>query len=64
MKGVVLFDGESTPQLLNVVHDVFTSNKASNTLSNDELGGTLVFICRGLSEEELRADLERCVVSG
>ena len=64
MKGVVLFDGESTPQLLNVVHDVFTSNKANSTLSNDDLGGTLVFICHGLSEEELRADLARCVVSG
>ena len=28
MKGIVLFDGESEPQLLNAVHDVFTSDVA------------------------------------
>ena len=63
MKGIVLFDGISAPQLLNVVHDVFTSSAATGTRISDNCGGTLVFIGRGLSETELRADLEKCVIS-
>jgi len=31
---------------------------------DNELGGTLVFISRGLSEKELRADLEKCLMPG
>ena len=64
MKGIVLFDGEPEPQLLNAVHDVFTSKPATGYKVANGLGGTLVFISRGLSEIELRADLERSVVAG
>jgi len=64
MKGIVLFDGEPEPQLLNAVHDVFTSSTANGSKIAKGLGGTLVFISRGLSEQELRADLEKCVVPG
>ena len=62
MKGIVLFDGETEPQLLNAVHDVFTSNAATVSTIASGLGGTLVFISRGLSENELRTDLEKCMV--
>ena len=62
MKGVVRFDGSAEPQLLNVVHDVFTSGVAGGAVVGEGSGGTLVFICRGISEEELRGDLARCVV--
>ena len=62
MKGIVLFDGESEPQLLNAVHDVFTSDAATGSTVANGLGGTLVFISRGLSESELRTDLEKCMV--
>jgi len=62
MKGIVLFDGESEPQLLNAVHDVFTSNTATGSTIANGLGGTLVFISRGLSESELRTDLEKCMI--
>lgn len=64
MKGVVRFAGESDPQLLNAVHDVFTSSAAAGSNVDDKLGGTLVFISRGLSEKELRADLEKCLIPG
>ena len=64
MKGIVLFDGESEPQLLNAVHDVFTSKAATGSTVANGLGGTLVFISRGLCEDELRADLEKCMVPG
>ena len=64
MKGIVVFDGMSTPQLLNVVHDVFTSSAATDARIANNRGGTLVFIGRGLSENELRADLEKCVIAG
>ena len=64
MKGIVLFDGESEPQLLNAVHDVFTSNAATGSTVANGPGGTLVFISRGLCEDELRADLEKCMVPG
>jgi len=62
MKGIVRFDGESEPQLLNAVHDVFTSNKAPDLKVASDSGGTLVFIGRGLSEDELRTDLKKCEV--
>lgn len=61
MKGIVLFDGKPEPQLLNAVHDVFTSSPATGFNFSDRHGGTLVFICRELSEKELRADLEKCM---
>ena len=61
MKGIVLFQGSSEPQLLNAVHDVFTSGAATGAQIAEGLGGTLVFIGRGLNEEELRADLDKCM---
>jgi len=64
MKGIVLFDGKPEPLLLNAVHDVFTSSAANGFKVANGLGGILVVISRGLSEQELRADLEKCVVSG
>ena len=63
MKGIVLFDGECEPHLLNAVHDVFTSSVATGSSTANETGGTLVFITCGLSENELRIDLEKCMVS-
>ena len=63
MKGIVMFDGKSEPQLLNAVHDVFTSGAATGPTIANGTGGTLVFITCGLSEKELRADLEECMVS-
>ncbi|OED45173.1 hypothetical protein AB833_00010 [Chromatiales bacterium (ex Bugula neritina AB1)] len=63
MKGIVRFDGNSTPQLLNAVHDVFTSRSVTSAETDNESGGTLVFIGRELPEQELRVDLERCMVA-
>ncbi len=63
MKGIVKFEGEPEPQLLNAVHDVFTSSAATDATVVNGLGGTLVFIGRGLPEEELRTDLEKCVMA-
>lgn len=63
MKGIVMFDGESESQLLNAVHDVFTSGVATASTVANGTGGTLVFITSGLSENELRTDLEKCMVS-
>jgi len=54
MKGIVWFEGQTEPQLLNAVHDVFTSSEATGFEVANGLGGTLVFISRGLSENELR----------
>ena len=34
MKGIVLFDGESEPQLLNAVHNVFTSDVATGSTTS------------------------------
>ncbi len=63
MKGIVMFDGKPEPQLINAVHDVFTSSAATTAKVANGLGGTLVFIGRELPEEELRTDLEKCVIS-
>ncbi len=59
MKGVALFSGDSTPRLLNGVHDVFTSDALDGAVIENT--GSLVFIGRGLPEEQIRSDLLGCV---
>ena len=68
MKGIIRFEGSDKPQLLNAVHDVFTSSAVhSSTVTNATLnngsGGSLVFIGRDLPEPELRADLASCMAA-
>ncbi len=60
IKGLVRFAGEGPPRLLNGVHDVFSSEVASESTLAPDQAGSIVFIGVGLPEQVIRADLKAC----
>ncbi len=63
IKGLAWFSGETSPRLLNGVHDVFSSEASAAAPQGPGTSGSIVFIGIDLPEEEMRADLQRCIVS-
>jgi G3E family GTPase len=60
VKGIICFSGFREPQLINLVHDVFTSEPWSKPF--EETGMKLVFIGINLPEDEIRRDIDGIVV--
>jgi G3E family GTPase len=60
VKGIIRFSGFQEPQLINLVHDVFTSEPWSKPFV--EKGMKLVFIGINLPEHEIRSDIDGIVV--
>jgi G3E family GTPase len=57
VKGILAFDRDPVPQLMNITHDVCTIEPLEGAEPSP-----LVFIGRDLPENEIRADLKRCMV--